>query len=81
MWKRGNLYFTDGNRYNWRTWARQHLPHPLSEWVRKGQDCETIGGQHSWYNIDGQNSGCYHCRVQRPGQLWQEPQVETRDPE
>ena len=39
----------------------------------KGQDCEAAGGWHEWYNLDGENSGCYHCKVVRPGRLWETP--------
>jgi hypothetical protein len=38
----------------------------------KGEDCEAVGGQHHWYNIDGSSSGCYHCNVIRQGRLWTE---------
>ena len=73
MWENSNPYYTVSNPYNWRTWLRGHLPHPCSDWISKGQNCEAVGSQHNWYNIDGQTSGCYHCQVQRPGQLWREP--------
>lgn len=33
-------------------------------------DCETIGEAHRWYNLDGERSACYHCKVVREGQLW-----------
>ena len=36
----------------------------------KGQDCETVGADHGWYNRDGSTSGCFHCEVVRAGQLW-----------
>jgi hypothetical protein len=38
--------------------------------ARKGRGCEAVGGWHHWYNIDDESSGCYHCEVVRPGQLW-----------
>jgi len=34
------------------------------------EDCEVIGERHRWYNLDGNRSACYHCRVVRNGQLW-----------
>lgn len=37
-------------------------------------DCEANGEQHSWHNLDGENSACYNCLVKRKGKLW-----ETRD--
>lgn len=36
----------------------------------KGDDCEAHGGVHEWYNADNGLSACYHCRIERPGQLW-----------
>ena len=33
-------------------------------------DCEAIGEAHRWYNLDGNRSACYHCKVVREGQLW-----------
>jgi hypothetical protein len=38
--------------------------------AKKGRDCEGVGAEHHWYNIDNKTSGCYHCRVVRDGQLW-----------
>jgi len=38
--------------------------------ITKGKDCEAAGSQPRWYNLDGESSGCYHCKVIRPGQLW-----------
>lgn len=32
----------------------------------KGEDCESVGGEHWWYNCDNETSGCYHCEVARP---------------
>ena len=37
----------------------------------KGRDCEASGGSHAWYNIDDENSGCYHCKTIRAGRLWE----------
>jgi hypothetical protein len=39
--------------------------------ARKGQDCEAVGGVHSWYNLDDIRSGCYHCEIVRQGRLWE----------
>jgi hypothetical protein len=60
--------------YRWRTWIRTHLPWFLIDLgiARKGRDCEAVGGWHHWYNIDDISSGCYHCEIVRPGQLWNE---------
>jgi hypothetical protein len=68
MWE--HEYKIEGNPYNWRTWLRSNLPRPICWLVMKGEDCEAAGSQHHWYNIDDAQSGCYHCRVVRPGQLW-----------
>ena len=46
------------------------LPLSLCWLITKGKDCEAAGSQHRWYNLDGESSGCYHCKVIRPGQLW-----------
>jgi hypothetical protein len=34
-------------------------------------NCEAIGETHRWYNLDGERSACYHCKVIREGQLWE----------
>jgi len=62
----------EGHPYKWRTWIRTHLPWPLIDlgFARKGRDCEAAGGRHHWYNSDEKTSGCYHCEIVRPGQLW-----------
>src|SRR5258705_8340843 len=62
-----------GNPYNVRTWLRSVLPYRMTGMFPKGADCEARGSAHKWYNIDGGTSGCYHCRVVRPGQLWRDP--------
>ncbi len=46
------------------------MPWCLNWLFSKGKNCEIAGGVHQWYNIDGENSGCYHCRVISKGQLW-----------
>jgi hypothetical protein len=56
--------------YRWRTNLRILLPPPLYWLAAKGKDCETVGGTREWYNCDNQTSACYHCEVQREGQLW-----------
>jgi len=60
--------------FAWRTRLRRHLPWFLINLgiASKGDDCEAVGASHHWYNIDDVSSGCYHCRVERPGQLWRE---------
>ena len=57
--------------YRRRTWLRKQLPWFLINLgiATKGKDCEAAGGSHEWYNIDNENSGCYHCQVVKPGQL------------
>jgi hypothetical protein len=61
--------------YRWRTGFRRHTPWFLIDLglFGKGPDCEAVGGAHEWYNIDNDNSGCYHCRVEREGQRWRQP--------
>jgi GNAT superfamily N-acetyltransferase len=58
--------------YAWRTQLRKRLPWFLIDlgMASKGADCESVGAAHHWYNIDHESSGCYHCEVVRPGQLW-----------
>ncbi len=60
--------------YRWRTAIRQRLPWALIDWgiADKGADCEAAGGSHSWYNMGGACSACYHCKVVRDGKLWEE---------
>jgi len=61
-----------GTPYRWRTWIRKRLPWWLINLglASKGEDCEKAGGLHHWYNRDDVSSGCYHCRIVSPGQLW-----------
>jgi hypothetical protein len=58
--------------YRWRTALRRHLPWFLIDLgiARKGRDCEAVGDEHEWYNVDDVSSGCYHCVVMKPGRLW-----------
>ncbi len=58
--------------YAWRTWLRSHSPWFLIDlgFARKGEDCQSVGAEHSWYNIDDESSGCYYCRVVCSGRLW-----------
>lgn len=67
-----------GHPYAWRGWLRGTLPYLLIDlgMAPKGKDCEAAGAWHRWYNKDGKTSGCYHCEVERPGQLWKEPDVQ-----
>jgi hypothetical protein len=58
--------------FRWRTRLRRHLPWFLIDLglADKGDNCEAHGGVHEWYNPDDVVSACYHCRIERPGQLW-----------
>jgi hypothetical protein len=60
--------------YAWRTSVRKRLPWFLIDLgvARKGINCEFVGAQHHWYNLDGARSACYHCRVIGDGSLWSE---------
>ena len=60
--------------YRIRTTIRKRLPDFLIDLgiCNKGIDCEAKGGSHEWYNIDHENSGCYHCQIIRKGQLWKQ---------
>ena len=62
--------------YRWRTNLRRNLAWVLNGLFSKGKDCEAVGGFHQWYNIDNEDSGCYHCEVIREGKLWKKPNVE-----
>ena len=72
LWKIDNPYYVKGNKNNWRTWLRIHLPAFLSERIDKGEDCESLGSTHLWYKIDYEYSGCYHCKTVKKAQLWKE---------
>jgi hypothetical protein len=71
-WNEGS-WWDDGHRYRWRTWIRVHIPWFLISLgvAAKGKDCDAVGGWHRWYNQDDENSGCSHCKVVRPGRLWE----------
>jgi len=56
--------------YGWRTNLRTLMPVVISGWIDKGEDCESCGGQHHWYNQDDEHSACYYCKIVRLGQLW-----------
>ena len=66
-----------GGPYRLRTRIRSNLPWFIINLgiASKGSDCEQAGGNHEWYNIDGENSGCYHCNVEREGKLWMRSSV------
>jgi hypothetical protein len=70
-------YWDPEHPYRWRTWIRERLPWFLINLgvAAKGEDCERVGGRHSWYNRDNASSGCYHCEVVRPGKLWESAKV------
>ena len=57
--------------YRWRTNLRIILPGQFGWILQKGKNCEEAGGEHDWYNIDNETSGCYHCEEHREGKLWQ----------
>ena len=67
------MKYDKGHPYAFRTWLRRHLPWFLIDLgiANKGSDCEVVGGWDRWYNIDGKRSGCYHCRIEREGKLWE----------
>ena len=56
--------------YRWRTSLREILPAFMMNFLPKGKDCEAAGASHDWYNMDKENSACYHCNVIEQGQLW-----------
>ena len=65
------IRFDWGEPYRWRANLRMLLPGFLGWLAPKGEDCEVVGAAHQWYNIDNQNSGCYHCEQERKGRLWE----------
>jgi hypothetical protein len=69
------MQFETGHLHAFRTWLRMHIPWFLIDLgiAHKGRDCESVGGWHRWYNIDDKHSGCYHCRIERKGRLWELP--------
>jgi hypothetical protein len=66
------MYWDPGHPYRWRTWLRTKLPWILINigLIKKGEDCEKVGGKHWWYKQNREHSACYHCKVVRRGQLW-----------
>jgi hypothetical protein len=67
------MKYDKGHPYALRTYIRQFLPWFLIDLgiADKGEDCEKVGATHFWYNIDNENSGCYHCKVIKKGKLWE----------
>jgi hypothetical protein len=63
-----------GGPYRFRTFLRGHLPWFIIDlgFVDKGSDCEAEGGLHEWYNVDNKISACYHCKIEKEGQLWKQ---------
>jgi hypothetical protein len=57
--------------YELRLRIREHLPWFLIDQgvARKGENCEKVGAEHSWYNHGEDLSACYYCRVMKEGQL------------
>ena len=35
------------------------------------EDCEAFRIEHSWYNLDGENSACHNCEIVREGRFWE----------
>jgi len=58
--------------YEYRLWWRSKLPWLLIDLgiAKKGIDCESVNAEHSWYNIDNENSGCYYCKKTEKGKKW-----------
>ena len=49
-----------GGKFRFRTWLRTNSPSFISDRIGKGSaDC----GDHEWYNHDGLEDRCYHCKV------------------
>jgi len=61
-----------GGPFRIRTLLRSNLPWFIINTgvFDKGIDCEANGGTHEWYNKDNIHSSCYHCSVEKEGQLW-----------
>lgn len=60
-----------GGPYWFRTFVRSHLPYFLINLglAGKGYECEKKR-EHEWYNQENQKSACFHCEVERNGNLW-----------
>ena len=63
-------YWDPSHPFRFRTWLRPRLPWVLIRFLAHPADCEASGGWHRWYNMDGSQSGCYHCSVVGKGRLW-----------
>ncbi len=63
-----------GGPYRFRTCLRSHLPwFVLNTGIfDKGKDCAKSSGYHEWYNVDNNSSACYHCSIEKQGELWLE---------
>lgn len=74
MWiaKRARKEFGD-HPHALRTWIRGRIPWFLIDLgvASFGRDCETLSAQHNWSNIDGRNSRCMFCGIEREGRLWE----------
>lgn len=75
-------HWDPGHPYRWRTWIRGELPWFVIDLgiADKGEDCERVRGTHWWYNRDNASSGCYHCKVVRPGRFWTNVEPSPTDP-
>lgn len=58
--------------YELRLRIREHLPWFLINLgiAQKGNDCESVGADHKWYNKADNLSGCYCCKIEKEGELW-----------
>lgn len=66
------MRYDNGHPAAFRTWIRQYLPWFLIDFgiADKITDCEAVNANHFWYCKEENKSGCYHCKVEKDGQLW-----------
>lgn len=66
-----------GGPYRFRTWLRGYLPWSFIDAgiAAKGLDCEVKAGRHEWYKKDEKRSACYHCVVEKDGDLWKQTNI------